>query len=312
MNKPTDGPRDELVLVVGATGVLGRPVVKALRERGVAVRALARRADQAKDLAALGALTMTGDLTDSKSLELACQGATRVLAAAHSILGHGRYRSEAVDDIGHRALIAAAQGAGVKRFVYVSGHGARPDHPIDFFATKHRIEQVLLRSGLDAVILRPSAFMEQHVHLFNGKTVLDKGKAMLVGPGDKPRNYVAARDVAQFALRALLEDPPPFRSLDIGGHDNRSNAEVGALYAREAGIAPKAAHVPLAVARAIEALARPLHPGVARVLRIMTTPAEAFDEHFHGAEALERAHGIRLTRLEDFVRERVREHRAAR
>ncbi len=234
---------EEKVLVVGATGALGRPVVQMLLAQGVAVRALNRHPAQAADLAARGAEVIAGDLTDAASLERACAGATRVLAAAHAILGRGRWRSEAVDGAGHRALIAAARAAGVRRFVYTSACGAGPGHPIDFFRTKHAMEQVLLASGLDAVILRPTAFMEHHVHALNGQAVLDKGKARLIGPGTKPRNFVCAADVARFALRALLDDPPPFRRLDIGGHGQHSNAEVAALYAREAGIAPRASHL---------------------------------------------------------------------
>jgi uncharacterized protein YbjT (DUF2867 family) len=300
----------ERVLVVGATGALGRPVVQLLRARGVAVRALNRHPEQAADLAALGAEVMGGDLTDAASLKRACHGATRVLAAAHGILGRGRWRSEAVDDAGHRALIDAARAAGVRRFVYLSAYGASATHPIDFFRTKHAIEQQLVASGLDAVVLRPTAFMEQHVHLFNGKNVLDKGKAQLIGRGTKPRNFVCAADVAQLAVRALLEDPPPFRTLDIGGHRQLSNAEVAALYAREAGIAPKASHLPAGVARLIGALAAPLHPGVARIMKLMSAPDDAFDERFDGAPALEQAYGVRLTRVEDFVRAQVQAARS--
>ncbi len=128
------------VLVVGATGALGRPAVRLLRERGVAVRALSRHPEQAADLAALGAETVAGDLTDTASLQRACQGATRVLACAHGLLGRGRFRSEAVDDAGHRALLKAARAAGVERFVYTSALGAHADHPIDCFRTKAAIE----------------------------------------------------------------------------------------------------------------------------------------------------------------------------
>ena len=78
------------ILVVGATGALGRPVVQLLRAQGVAVRALNRHPDQAADLAALGAEVMAGDLADRASLERACAGADRVLACAHGMLGRGR------------------------------------------------------------------------------------------------------------------------------------------------------------------------------------------------------------------------------
>lgn len=299
----------ETALVVGATGALGRPAVRLLRERGVAVRTLNRHPEQAADLAALGAEVIAGDLTDADSLRRACTGVTRVLAAAHSIMGRGRWRSEAVDDRGHRDLIAAAQSAGVRRFVYVSAFGAGPRHPVDFFRTKHAIEQALAASGLDAVVLRPTAFMEHHVHNFNGKVVLDKGRAQLIGPGTKPRNFVCAADVAQFAVRGLLEDPPPFRELAIGGHGQHSNAEVAAMYTRAAGITRPASHMPRAAARLISLAARPFHPGVARIMSLLSLPDEAYDERFEGAAALEARYGVTLTRVEDFVRRQVERHR---
>lgn len=46
------------------------------------------------------------------------------------------------------------------------------------------------------MILRPSAFMEWHAHAFNGANILKTGKTTLIGSGHKPRNFVAASDVA--------------------------------------------------------------------------------------------------------------------
>jgi len=293
------------VLVIGATGALGRPVVKRLREHGVRVRAASRHPDRAADLAALGAEVIAADLTDAQSLARACGGVERVLAAAHGMLGRGRWASEHVDDAGHRSLFAAARANGVKRLVYASALGAGPDHPIDFFRTKHAIEQALAASGLDAVVLRPSAFMEHHAHAFNGKAVLEKGKAQLVGRGTKPRNFVCAEDVAELAVRALLEDPPPFRLLEIGGPGHYSNVEVSELYARAAGIAPRIGHLPSPVAALLSKLARPLHPGAARILHLLSLPDDAFPERFDGAAELERRYGIRMTPLESFIERQV-------
>lgn len=308
---PPEAVRDsagERVLVVGATGSLGRPVVSLLLARGVAVRALARHPERAADLAAQGAEVVAGDLTDAASLRQACRGATRVLACAHGILGRGRWRSEAVDHAGHRALIEAAVATGVRRFVYASALAAAADSPIDFFRTKHAIEQVLMGSGLDAVVLRPAAFMEQHVHLLVGADVLTKGKARFIGPASKLRNYVCAADVARFAVKGLMGDPAPFRRIDIGGHDHASGADVAARYALSAGITPQASHLPAGLARALAPVARPFHPGLARILHLTSLPDDAFDERFDGAAALEAAHGIRLTRLDEFIKARVAEH----
>jgi NADH dehydrogenase len=299
------------VLVMGATGALGRPVVRRLRERGVAVRAACRHPDRASDLAALGAEVIGADLTDAASLGRACNGVQRVLCAAHGMLGRGRWVSERVDDAGHRALFAAARTARVERLVYASAFGAAADHPIDFFRTKHAMEQALAASGLDAVILRPTAFMEHHAHAFNGKALLESGKARLVGPGTKPRNFVCAEDVAELAVRALLEDPPPFRLLEIGGPKHYSNVEVSELYARTAGIAPRIGHLPSSVAGVMARLARPLHPGAARILHLLSLPDDAFSERFDGAAELERRFGVRLTSLEVFVERQVAAARRA-
>lgn len=298
------------VLVVGATGALGRPVVRGLLARGVAVRAACRHPETAGDLAALGAEVVACDLTDAASLARACQGTQRVLAAAHGLLGRGRWRSEAVDDAGHRALFAAAKAAGVRRLVYTSAYGVGPGHPIDFFRTKHAVEQALAASGLDAVVLRPTAFMEHHAHNFNGKGLLDKGKVQLIGAGTKPRNFVCAEDVAAFAVRALLEDPPPFRTLDIGGPGHYSNVEIAALYARVAQVPLRVGHLPAGVAGFLSVVARPLHPGMARVMQLMSLPDAAFPERFDGAAALSRDHGLPLRTLEEFVQQQVRAHRA--
>ncbi|MBK7616731.1 MAG: SDR family oxidoreductase [Burkholderiales bacterium] len=308
MNTPNTSPR---VLVVGASGALGQPVIRQLLARGVAVRGLCRHPEAAAALAAAGAEIVAGDLTDRASLERALAGVTRVLAAAHGLLGRGRWRSEAVDDAGHRDLIAAARAAGVDRFVYVSALMATPDHPIDFARTKHGIEQALAASGLPHAVLRPTAFMEHHVHRFNGLNVLAKGKAQLIGPGTKQRNFVAAADVAQFAVRALLDEPLPFTQLEVGGPDHASNGEVAALYARLAGKPLKVSHLPAGVARALSALARPLHPGVARLLHLTSLPDSAFSETWQGGAELEARFGIRLTRLEEFVAAQVRAHGAA-
>ncbi len=298
------------VLVIGATGALGRPVVRQLLARGVVVRAACRHPAQAADLAQLGAETVACDLIAPASLAAACNGTQRVLAAAHGLLGRGRWRSEAVDDAGHRALFDAARKAGVQRLVYTSAYGAGPDHPIDFFRTKHRIEQALAASGLDAVVLRPTAFMEHHAHNFNGKGLLERGKAQLIGAGTKPRNFICAEDLAAFAVRALLDDPVPFRRLDIGGHGHYSNAEVAALYARTAGVPLRVSHLPARVAGALSVLARPLHPGMARVMQLMSLPDDAFSERFNGATELQRSLGLPLRSLETFVQQQVQQSRA--
>ena len=298
------------VLVVGASGVLGRETVRRLRAQGHRVRGMTRRPEPARELEGLGAEPVQGDLTDPASLARACAGVERVLAAAHGLLGKDRNDSAAIDDAGHRALIDAARNAGVARFVYTSAHGAAADHPIEFLRTKWALEQYLARSGMDYAILRPTAFMEWHAHEFNGKALLAKGRTVVLGRGTKPRNFVAARDVAAFAVKCLTEDALPERILTIGGPGNFTNDEVTALYAAAAGIAPRATHLSPRLLSILARVITPLHAGIGRVMTLSALPDDAFSETFDAA-ALVRDYDVALTPLEAFVRERVDERRAA-
>lgn len=293
------------VLVVGASGVLGQQVIPRLLAHGVAVRAMTRRPAAAEAWARPGVEVVAGDLVDTLSLQRACTGVDRVLAAAHGMLGRGRYRSESVDGTGQRALIDAARAAGVQRFVQLSAMGASAEHPIDFFRSKYAAEQYLQQSGLPNVVLRPSAFMEWHAHEFNGKGLLAKGKAQLLGPGTKRRNFVAAGDVAELAVRALLGEPSPGPVMAIGGPGNYSNNEVAAIYAQAAGLPLRISHLPAPLLGLIARLAKPLHPGIARIMQMSSLPDDAFDESFDGSAALEQKYGLALTTLESFVQQQV-------
>ena len=241
-----------MILVVGSTGVLGRDVVRLLRAEGRPVRAMARLVAKASDLASLGAEVVQGDLVDPASLARACAGATHVVAAAHGMLGSGRNRSEAVDDAGHRALVDAARAAGVTHVVYTSALGASPGHPVDFFRTKYAVEQYLKASGLSHTILRPAAFMETHAHTFNGKGIVERGKTTILGRGTRPRNFVAVRDVAAMAVRALADPAMRGQTIEIGGPQNFTDNQVAELYGRVLGVTPKVAHVPPALLRVAE------------------------------------------------------------
>jgi uncharacterized protein YbjT (DUF2867 family) len=88
-------------LIVGASGTLGSVVARRLLEKGEAVRGMSRTPEKVADLKAMGAEVVRGDLRDPDSLRCACDGATAVIAAAHSLLGRGVKRSNLIDDQGH-------------------------------------------------------------------------------------------------------------------------------------------------------------------------------------------------------------------
>ena len=299
-----------MILIVGATGQLGRATALSLLSQGHAVRALVRDRSRAADLQRAGAEIVVGDLTDARSLELACKGAERVFACAHSLLGRGAQASAQVDHVGHSALVAAARDAKVGHFVYTSAMGARADHPIDFFRTKHEIEAVLKGSGMGWTILRPSSFMEQHVHQLNGQMLLERGFTIIIGRGTKPRNFVAVRDVAPFAVNALTQDDLAGRTLEVGGPDNLGNAEVAAMYAVRAHKG-RVQHVSAGAAKVLATLVRPLHEGIARVLELSAVPDREMPETWEATRSLAEFPRS-LTTVDSFIDERIAEWRRTR
>jgi len=84
-----------------------------------------------------------------------------------------------------------------------------------------------------------------------------------------------------------------------------SPEDVAALYARTAGVAPRASHFPAGVAAALSLLVRPLHPGLSRMLRLVSLPDDAFSERFESSVDFERELGVRMTTLEEFVHRQV-------
>lgn len=292
-----------MILVVGATGHLGGHIVKKLLARGEVVRAMTRQLAKGDALRDRGAKIIRGDLRDPESLQFAVRDVKTVVAAAHSILGRREEASELVDDLGHRALIDAAKQAGVEHFVYTSVVDASAAHPVDFWRTKARIERYLEESGLAHTILRPTAFMEVHAYELIGKAVLAGKRVALFGRGRNPRNYVAAEDVANAA--ALVVRIPEMRGqvLEIGGPENLTAHQVVETFEKVSGRKAKITHLPLAVVRALSRAARPLYPGVSRIMRSAIL-AETTDQTFDTSRLRARL-PLQLMSLEEWVRARV-------
>lgn len=292
-----------MILVVGATGILGRKVTRLLLRGGSQVRAMTRVVADADELKAAGARPVRGDLRDPDSIEFAVRGMRAVVAAAHSILGRRDSSSEVVDDEGHRTLIDLAKKAGVEHFVYTSVVGASPDHPVDFWRTKARVERYLEDSGMSFTIIRPTAFIDMHAYQLIGKSVIEGKRVMLFGKGRNPRNFVAAEDVAKAINGALQLPGLRGQAIDMGGPENLTAHQVVETFEKVSRRKVKVTHLPLAVVRAMARAIKPVHPGISRVMKIGIV-AETTDQTFDPSQFSSQL-PIRLTTLEEWIRNRL-------
>ena len=142
------------VFVTGASGFVGSAVIRALLDRGVGVTALVHD----RPVGDGRVRSVRGGLFDAAALADGLADATAVVHLVGIIAERPSkgITFERVHDQGTAAVVAAAVKANVRRFVYVSAEGARPDAPSAYHRTKFAAERHVRAAPLDATIFRPS------------------------------------------------------------------------------------------------------------------------------------------------------------
>jgi len=292
------------ILIVGASGLLGRTACEFYIGKGFLVTAFVRNPEKVSDLAAKGVKTIRGNLTDPATIIPALQNVDIVLTAAHALTGRGSNSSELVDLQGHLSLIDAAKKSGVGHFIYTSIEMASPNAPLDFIRTKYAVEQYLAESGLTYTIIRPSAFMEWHAWRFLGQKIVETGKTIIPGNGKAKINPVAIHDVVAATDKIIQFDIYRNQILEISGPGLLSRNEIAEKFAAALGKPCKINHIPVAMLRIMYYLFKPFHPGIARVLEFAIV-TENKDSGADPANSVARF-GLQPTTLDDFIKKVIK------
>lgn len=146
------------VAVTGAGGFVGSRLVRRLRGAGTAVRAVIRAARDAEPLRALGCEVAVADVTDRAALAAAFSGCRAAVHLAAIIRERDGLTFDAVNHQGAANAAAAAAASGIGRFVHLSALRASPE-AARYLRSKWQGEEAVRRSGLPAVIFRPSVLL---------------------------------------------------------------------------------------------------------------------------------------------------------
>jgi NAD(P)H dehydrogenase (quinone) len=194
--------------ITGATGQLGRLVVAALLENGIAARdivAIVRNREKAADLAAQGVQVRAGDYDRAAEWPSALAGVDALLLVSSNEVGQRVPQ--------HGAVIDAARSAGVQRIAYTSI--LRADTTQIVLAPEHKAtEELLVASGLNYTFLRNSWYLENYTvqlaqYLAQGSITAAAGQGRIAA--------ATRADYAAAAAAALTAADPDNKIYELGG-----------------------------------------------------------------------------------------------
>lgn len=215
----TDVNRSKTVLIVGATGYIGRAVVAESVRQGYSVIAVVRSLK--KDSQFDGAELVVADVSDPASIAKAFD---RKIDVVISCLACRSGLAKDFDDIDYKAtlnVLNAALANGTGKFILLSAICVRkPELPLQL--AKLKMEDELMRSGIDYTIVRPTAYF----WVFDSQTRrIAQGKpGFVIGTGDQARhNPIAKEDLAEFMVSSIGNSERRNRIFILGGPEVPEN-----------------------------------------------------------------------------------------
>lgn len=257
-----------MILLCGGTGMLGERVAHQLAESGREFRVMVRKTSDTSALRTLGAEIVVGDLRDADSLPEAVRGADIIISTANSMArvleGEKSLTIADVDVTGHADLIAAAEAAGVERFVFLSFQGSILESDSPFSKAKRATETRLAASPIREVIVRPDMFQEVWLTPLVSFNWPER-KFTIFGKGDSAHRYLAVDDVAAGVVGWALADEPP-RLVEFGGPEGLTRNQAVDVFEQALGVPVKRRHIPRPALAAGATLLRRIKPNLASVI----------------------------------------------
>lgn len=285
-----------MFLVTGATGQVGRRVVRLLREEEQPVRAFVRLESQYSELEQRGAEIFIGDLSRDKDIAKACEGVQYII----STHGSGG-KAQLLDYRANIELIDQANAKGVEHFVFISVLGAQrgyEDSPT--FKAKREVEKYLQNSGQSYTILQPSGLASNLLPL--AERFRDTGFYLIIGDPKNRTSIVSTDDLAKIAIDSVKVEAAKNQTFPVGGPEILQREEIPEIFSRIFKRDPLTVTVPLFALDAIRNGLGFVDPETQKSLGTLRTLSA---NEFFCTEAeinqLETTFNIKMESLESFI-----------
>lgn len=244
-----------MILVTGATGLVGRRLVPQLAEAGWPVRVLIQpRRRQRQFTWPAGVEVAEGLLHDVPSLHAALQRVHTVIHLA-SAQWWGTLRDlQRIDLEGTQALIAAARSARVGRLFYLSQLGAEPASAFGLLRLKGQVESVIRNSGLAYTIMRCGVIFGPEDRFVNGIAMLLRTNPLFYfqpGQGESLLHPLYVQDLVQALINSLDTIDLVDATIEIGGGEYLTYNEMIRTVMRVSGAQRIIVSVPPYVLRSV-------------------------------------------------------------
>lgn len=218
------------VLVAGATGYLGRYIVKALKQAGYYVKILVRSKDKLRKEGPFFSPAIyqfvdeiiVGDVSDSKSLQGVCSNVDFVFSSVGTTRQKGKLTFMDVDYRGNLHLLKEAEKSKVQRFMYIHVHAAE-NCPSALIKAKQQFVNELKNSSVPYIIVNPTGYFSDLTEFLK---MDKKGRVFLFGNGLNKMNPIHGADLADFCISSFSKKDI---SLHIGGPKVYTYREIASI-----------------------------------------------------------------------------------
>ena len=277
------------MLVTGATGYLGRRVVKALRSHDHQVRCLVHIPGREAVFNDPDLDIHYGNVTDPLALRAAIYDVDALIHMV-AIIREGKGATfESINHQGTKNVAAAAVQAGTKHYVQVSAIGAQDNPSFPYLRSKWMGEQAVQACGIPYTLLRPSIIFGEGDEFTNALAGLVRAFPIvpIAGTGTNLLQPIAVDDVVECILATVGNEAYMGRTVEIGGPDHLSYSDIVQTVARTMGrkraLMPVPLPVMLGLMRVMEAIL-PSPPVTTEELRMVvlpnTTDLDSVSHHF--------------------------------